>query len=589
MQNNFVSKISIECFVKELRQNGCKKIVLILGAGISSDPPACCPLWNYDYFNRVVNTSMNLYTDLYKFDIFIQQRIKNIKPELFCQMMYNNLQENFFGFLDIMLMGTQNFNHHSIAQMTSKYDIPFVLTTNFDTYIENSLDEFNISYNTFINSAPNIKKMSKEIVSVIHLHGSLDERSSIVLTLRRAGLNLKNDISEFIKYIFSSFTVILVGYSGNDDDIFPVFLDNAKLAKKVYWILWDNENSLTQNIYTFANEYYNCSLVLAKKKNIFEYLLNTQNKNKINNFQKESIIDTQNKFLNRWASNIKEVAWQNFFSEIILKFDPTEEEAHFISEQSNKIIRSYNDSWLVTKALMNQGMALMILNKYQEAVDSLLKASKNYQQWGRHKEIIECISMMISKLPYKWDWGDDDPLHQIAWLSGKSLDSYSLALYNYAWGISSFNDGKIELAEERLTIAAGFAIRSGDSINLINCLEALSKIFKETNKEELEKQCLTESEKIKKTLGIIESTSKDEKTDIIFKCKLAAKNEKRSILKGEIIIFLIFNSIVGIIAWIVLPTFLVKIITITLGSLTWIAVKIWNIKKSYLFPDIDRT
>ena len=588
-QNNFRNKINIECLVKELKQNDFNKIVLILGAGISSDPPACCPLWNYDYFNRVVNASMNLYVDLCKFDKIIQQRLENIRPELFCQIMYNNFQENFFGFLDIMLIGTPNSNHYSIAQMTSKYDVPFVLTTNFDTYIENSLDEFDIQYNTFINCAPNNKKLSKENVSVIHLHGSLDERSSLVLTLRRAGLNLKKDISEFLKYIFSSFTVILVGYSGNDDDIFPVFLDNAKLAKKVYWILWDNENSLTHNIYTFANECQNCSLVMANKENIFKYLLNTHNKNPINNFQKESIIDTQNKFLKRWASTIEEAAWQNFFSEIILKVEPTKEEAHFISEQSNKIIRGNNDSWLVTKALMNHGIALMILNKYQEAVDSLLKATKNYQKWGRHKEIIECISMMLSKIPYKWEWGDEDPLHSIAWLSGKSLDPYSLALYNYAWGISSFNDGKTELAEERLTIAAGFAIRSGDSINLINCLEALSKIFNKTNKEELEQQCLAESEKIKKTLGIIESTSRDEKTDIILRCKLAAKNEKRSILKGEIIIFLIFNSIFGIIAWIVLPTFWIKIITITLGSLTWIAVKIWNIEKSYLFPDIDRT
>lgn len=582
-------KINIECLIEKLEQINFNEIALILGAGISFDPPACCPLWNYDYLNRVVNSSMNLYGDLYKFEKFIQHRLKNIKPELFFQIMYNNFQENFFGFLDIMLMGKPNFNHYSIAQMALKHHVPFILTTNFDTYIENSLDEFGIQYKLFINNSPSIKKLTKENIYVIHLHGSLDERSSIVLTLRRAGLNLKDDISEFIKYIFSSFTVILVGYSGNDDDIFPVFLHNAKLAKKVYWILWDNENSLTHNISSFAKECHNCYLVMANKENIFEYLLNRHNQNHVNNVQKKSMIDAQNRFLNRWAANIKEEAWQNFLSEIILQIDPTKEEALFISEQSNKIIRGSSDQWLVTKALMNHGIALMLLNEYEKGVDSLLKAAKSYLKWGRHKEMIECITMMISKIPPKWDWGDEDPLFWTSWLSGKTYDPYLLALNNYAWGILSFNDGRIDLAEERLKIAVGFAKKCGDSVNLIHCLEVLSKVFSKKGKTELARQCLAESNKIKKALGFIESAADDKKSNFISDCELAAKKEMHFLLKGEIILFLVFTIFSAIIAWIIVPLFWVRILCVSLGALTWVAVKIWNIKKNLIFPDIVRT
>jgi hypothetical protein len=660
-------KIDIEHFVEKLKEDSSNKIVFIVGAGISVDPPTCCPSWDYYYFNRVVNASMKFYPDIGKFNEYIQHRLKkeqpkkdnqkprkNLKPELFCQIMYDNLQKDFWGFLDIMLKGKPNFYHSSIAYMMSKkyndYNVPFVLTTNFDTYIEDSLKKLDVKYKPYINRVPNIKTKGSELKelfkqfkqckqlelfdifkritstthqfdptkdrAVIHLHGSLDRRSSIVLTLRRAGLKLNKKIAKFIEHIFYSYTVIIVGYSGNDYDIMPVFLKNAKSVKKVFWVLYDDKSLKDYYRLDFAYKCDNSFPVKADKRNIFKYILNEYNDN-ISDSERERIKTlierTQDEFLDKWASNIKKEAWLNFYSELILKIDPTDEEAKFVAEQADIIIHSCNDSWLVTKALVNHGNALLIQankhqeatkntkletavnnlllkNKYQKGVDSLLKAGRNYKLWGRHREYIESMTMMLSKIPCKWDFGDDDPLFYINWLSGKLYDPYLLSLTYYALGISLFNDEKIEHAEESLKIAAGFAIKCGDSMNLINCLEALSKIFHKMKNEELKKQCLAESEKIKKALGIIESTTNyKESKSILDKCKEAADKQTCRLLKGEIKLFFIYNSIFAIIIWIIEPTFWIKILSISLVSLAWIAVKLWHIIKKYLFPDIART
>ena len=596
---------SLNDAVQELKKAKPNELVIFVGAGISKDPPSSCPL-SKELMGRAIDSAKKAHSGLADFHSFINCRTKRIKTELFCQILHSNLREDFFAFLDILNMGMPNSNHLNIAYIASEYKTPIILTTNFDTYIEkalDTLDKVGFKYKLHVNSAPRRLRKSlnnkgpEEIYLpvVVKLHGSLDERASIIFTLRLAGLRLKKDLFDLLRIVFTSYTVLLVGYSGNDDDIFPVILSSAKSAKGVYWVLRNNEGSLTDNIEAFDDECPNCRLVGADGRNIFARLLDKDSDEKYDQGKEDKMETHQNKFLRRWASGINEMAWKNFFSEIIL-LDPSKEEATFIAAQSDKIIRGNDDPWLVTKALKNRGLALIVLKEYEKALESLLKAAGRYMNMGRHREVIECLSMMVDKIPGEWEWRGNDPLFWTSWLSGKTYDPYCLGLSSYAAGLCYLRKGRMDLAQKRLSIAAGYAKQCGDRITLVNCLESLSKVFNIAKDKKRENQCLTEVGKIKKALGVVESytgTEKSkivaEKSKIIDECDRDAKEEKQRLIIGEIFLFLIVCVIFTILALIISPTVRLGILSSAVGALTYVAAKVWNVKKKFRYTDIDRT
>ncbi len=597
VKNELRELVDLESAVQELKKAKSNELVIFVGAGISKDPPSSCPL-SKELMDLVIDSAKSAHSGLDDFHSFINCRTKRIKPELFCQILHSNLRENFFGFIDILNMGIPNCNHSNIAYIAREYKIPIVLTTNFDTYIEKALEKVSLNkYKLYVNSVRqgllnslNNKGSDESHLPVVKLHGTLDEKASIIFTLRLAGLNLKKDLSDLLRVVFRSYTVLIVGYSGNDDDIFPVILSTAKTAKGVYWVLRNNEVSLTGNIKAFGRECPNCKLVGADQKSIFARLLDKDADEKYDQGKEDKMKTRQNKFLLRWASGINEMAWKNFFSEIIL-LDPSKEEATFIAAQSDKIIRGSDDPWLVTKALKNHGLALIVLKEYEKALESLLKTADRYMNMGRHREVIECLSMMVAKIPGEWEWRGNDPLFWTSWLSGKTYDPYCLGLSSYAEGLCYLRKGRMDLAQKRLFVAGGYAKQCGDSITLVNCLESLSKVFNIAEDKKREDQCLTEVGKIKKALGVVESDVKNKERDkeneikeneIIAMCKSKVEKEKQFLMGGEIGLFIVVCIISAILAKIISPSawFL---------ALTWAVVKVWNVKKKFRYTCIDRT
>lgn len=597
VKNELRELVDLESAVQELKKAKSNELVIFVGAGISKDPPSSCPL-SKELMGLVIDSAKSAHSGLDDFHSFINCRTKRIKPELFCQILHSNLRENFFGFIDILNMGIPNCNHSNIAYIAREYKIPIVLTTNFDTYIEKALEKVSLNkYKLYVNSVRqgllnslNNKGSDESHLPVVKLHGTLDEKASIIFTLRLAGLNLKKDLSDLLRVVFRSYTVLIVGYSGNDDDIFPVILSTAKTAKGVYWVLRNNEVSLTGNIKAFGRECPNCKLVGADQKSIFARLLDKDADEKYDQGKEDKMKTRQNKFLLRWASGINEMAWKNFFSEIIL-LDPSKEEATFIAAQSDKIIRGSDDPWLVTKALKNHGLALIVLKEYEKALESLLKTADRYMNMGRHREVIECLSMMVAKIPGEWEWRGNDPLFWTSWLSGKTYDPYCLGLSSYAEGLCYLRKGRMDLAQKRLFVAGGYAKQCGDSITLVNCLESLSKVFNIAEDKKREDQCLTEVGKIKKALGVVESDVKNKErekeneikeNEIIAMCKSKVEKEKQFLMGGEIGLFIVVCIISAILAKIISPSawFL---------ALTWAVVKVWNVKKKFRYTCIDRT
>jgi len=592
-QNSRLSLTGMDEAVERIRKSAADGLVLFLGAGISKAPPSDCPIWN-ELLELAMLSAQKAHAGLGRYCDMAGPQLTSLKPELLCQVLYNNTLGDFFGFIDVLYMGQPNANHYSIANMTDKYTIPLILTTNFDVYIEETLSLMG-SHRLHVGSAPRrLRDSLKSVASlkgethVVKVHGSLDDRASIVLTLRQAGLKLKDDLADIIGNALAYHTVLVVGYSGNDDDVFPVFMNSAAEAKNVFWVLWEDKQSITPNIRAFDKACPNCSLVAADKMDILQRLVDHHGNAKPSNSANEMEF-RQREFLLRWAAGIDEHHWRNFFSELLLLMGCADDVAHFIAEESEVTIRTATDPWAVTRALNNRARALIMLQDWASAQEAISRAADNYMHWGHHREVIECLTTMITRIPQEGKWRGDDPLFWCAQLSGKTYDPYGLGLYNYAAGIHFLKQQRLDLAKTHLLVGGGYAKRCGDSVTQVSCIEGLAEICGMDNDGARQQLCRQEIARIKNVLGVCQSSLTMTEGRIVQDCEDAAKRDVRRSVVGESVIVLTISLVLGAVACIFIHEFWPRFGTFVGILLAGAAVKIWNVKKRFIkYRHIDR-
>lgn len=117
-------------------------------------------------------------------------------------------------------MGTSepNWLHQTIADLSNKGICNEIITTNFDICIE--------------------KSCSSIANSVIHLHGSISDPNSLILTIGGIGRGLPNHIADSLRELHRNKILLFLGYSGYDSDILDV-LESVN-GKPIYWLSLDD-------------------------------------------------------------------------------------------------------------------------------------------------------------------------------------------------------------------------------------------------------------------------------------------------------------------------------------------------------------
>ena len=243
-------------FLKRLLKTiKAKKLVLFLGAGISTNSPSNLPLaseMRESVINKVLDSNklpkdallelsgkkMNGIT--YPFEAFMEVLVKN---------------SNFLAFLTKLFgLGSPNKTHHLIARLMKKH-ISSVITTNFDEKIEQASRELNAKVETEprLNVCWNEEQFSKldlensKQPTLIKLHGTISDATSIRATLESvARRSLIESRSRILKQFFINLDcdVLFLGYSCSDEfDINPV-IRGLKSENHVYLIEHSPETSI---------------------------------------------------------------------------------------------------------------------------------------------------------------------------------------------------------------------------------------------------------------------------------------------------------------------------------------------------------
>ncbi|WP_440955387.1 hypothetical protein ACSAZK_18025 [Methanosarcina sp. Mfa9] len=225
-----------------------RNVCFLVGAGISTLPP--CKLPSGSELKDLVITILFSREELEPY----LQRLKKLSkyddvvPEILFQRISESIKDKLFLFFNILKVANPNQAHEALAYLSDKNNIR-ILTTNFDTFIDDFL---------------------KNKERIIHLHGSLNNLSQIMIRINQVGCGIEASLGMSLMSLTNDNSLYVLGYSGNDKDI--IDLINSCNFKKIIWFVRNTDNKrLLRNI-SQVDRIHSCYVVKADLKDLFNDL-----------------------------------------------------------------------------------------------------------------------------------------------------------------------------------------------------------------------------------------------------------------------------------------------------------------------------
>lgn len=217
-----------------------KNLALFVGAGASIAYPCNLPSF-YRMRDFITET---LYQNIPHIKM---KHIDNIqtKPEMLLQIIWEYFDKK-INPLKGFEHAPSNINHFIISNICKK-GVRFIITTNFDRCIEKALEEQHIGYKIFYKSPSCEAEVNvlKQMISDEHQvfiwkpHGDCLHTETLCYTIEQvARLNVSKHLRSVYEFILQRYNLLTLGYSGYDDDLFPMLLDfpkNNEVCNNVYW------------------------------------------------------------------------------------------------------------------------------------------------------------------------------------------------------------------------------------------------------------------------------------------------------------------------------------------------------------------
>lgn len=199
-------------------------LIPFCGAGLSSQCPSHIPLaWDLkrSIFGSLCkgNEILNQICKSFSSTSLGGWSLSQLPLEFLLEASYAEGMRNFDRILAFMREAKPSWTHKTIKSILELGVWSEILTTNFDSCFEKSAPD-------------NYRK-------VIHLHGSIENPKSLVLTIERIGMGLPHQLAEHLRKLHRSKNMFFIGYSGYDADVLDV-LESID-GKPVYWLCMDNQ------------------------------------------------------------------------------------------------------------------------------------------------------------------------------------------------------------------------------------------------------------------------------------------------------------------------------------------------------------
>jgi hypothetical protein len=507
------------------------RLILIAGAGVSKSPPAACPTWN-DLVDQIIRAGAAAHPEIEPLTarVFAKWNPYARKIEEVCQLIHAHLGTRVIDAFNILVRGSPNDDHESIAVLAEQHKLRAVITTNFDDYIEQALDRRRVPFDLHVGSPP---RNAMRKFAVLKPHGSITDAGSMVMTMRQAGRPPSPALVSVMQTALRNHPVLIAGYSANDDDFFPLLIREASTAKRVYWAVWEE---MDKNVPAFARRSPQCSIVRCRENSVLRALTNVRHGWSRHDENHEAA-------LLQWGGAIDGAEWTTFFGSLLLTLDPTDDDRRTVIDLAKNM--DTQNRLLYVHAQIN--VALAVLGNGDEtmqrkAVDDALSACMIA---GRPREYIELTAAAAGHISLASDDPILAPLHRSGLYAGNSFDPYLMGLYMYASGLEFTRTGKQDAGFDYLLKAAGYLLRAGDGATLHKCLQELAKVAG----DDLAAQCHRQAAILKETGNIVDDAEPSGRAPLLDRCELAASQWTRKSIAGELALSCFIGLPAGLLGW----------------------------------------
>ena len=140
------------------------------------------------------------------------------------------------GFISVLANGVPNEIHLAIANWVASKKLHVLYTTNQDVLIEKGLEEKGFRRDSSYRVATPEAMGNDSLFRVAKLHGTIDDVNTLRTTFTQVGRQLPKPVRDRLKQDLERLPFLVLGYSGRDIDIRPIFLE-ADLCD-VLWLEW---------------------------------------------------------------------------------------------------------------------------------------------------------------------------------------------------------------------------------------------------------------------------------------------------------------------------------------------------------------
>ncbi|BBM86873.1 tetratricopeptide repeat protein [Candidatus Uabimicrobium amorphum] len=265
----------------------CHQAVVFCGAGISLEPPAGLPDWNSlrDYTLTAIakkdKVLRKYLKSLLSVPMIASPGKKGMTPEVVASKIAKNC-EGYFESFRALEDGEPNTNHRYLAKMAKAGLLKYIVTTNFDAFIEQALQKEGLKYQVY-SSEEQFASFSLENDDGVHLlkiHGCIHHPQTITATVEQEAKGLTFSKGKVLEQLLRRYHFIFWGYSGADLKIDIDYLRMVSSKDKALGFVWnflqveDYKEKINPHVAQLARLYENkAHITHGKLPEIFDHLI----------------------------------------------------------------------------------------------------------------------------------------------------------------------------------------------------------------------------------------------------------------------------------------------------------------------------
>lgn len=245
-------------------------IVIFAGAGISKDAPANIPDWN-EYNNLIIKEIGAIGS------VFLENSCNVLGDGDYSRLLsltslsdfiFNYIAgDSYFPLLKVLDGSRPNSHHILLASLAKEKRIKAIVTTNFDTLIEQAFVFKNVPFKVY--ESPCDFKIEKDlnVFPIYKIHGSVTNTQNAIDTVRQKVKGLSKEKLEVLQHLFKNNHFVFIGYSGADFDFKDEYIPIDQARKGITWVTWNISERLRIFNESFSN--FEVKKLTGRKLNSF--------------------------------------------------------------------------------------------------------------------------------------------------------------------------------------------------------------------------------------------------------------------------------------------------------------------------------